>query len=128
MQVKTLYLSDDGRIEGIEFEGWGWYLMQRLMHYIPNYLSNMKTGFITNTKRFDSIDFQSVLDEFARDDFKEAYSYSAFSTKYGKEKMLKKIFDGFDELKPKAQILYLKKLNGLSKQNIYAYFALMFRV
>ena len=55
-------------------------------------------------------------------------SYSAFATNYAKEKILRKIFDGFEDLKPKAKIEYLKKLDGLTKQSFYAYFATLNRI
>jgi hypothetical protein len=128
LQIRKIYLSNDGLIKNIEFEGWGWYMIQKLKHDIPNYLSDFKEGFITNTKQFDSFDYFNVIDEFARDDYIDAYSYSALSTKYAKEKILKKIFDGFDDLKPKEKIEYIKKLNGVSKQGLFAYFAFMFRI
>lgn len=97
--------------------------MQYIKRYIPSFMTNFKPGFIVNTRRFDTLDFFEVADEFSQNDFMDAMSYSAFATKYAKEKILDKIFDGFEELKPKAKIEYLKKLDGLTKQSFYAYFA-----
>ncbi len=126
--VRKIFLSDDGQIEGIEFENWSWYVMQYLKHHIPAYMNNLKKGFIVNTRRFDTLDFFEVADEFSQNDFRDAMSYSAFATNYAKEKILHKIFDGFEDLKPKAKIEYLKKLDGLTKQSFYAYFATLNRI
>lgn len=126
--IQKIYLSNDGKITNIEFENWGWYLMQLTKKYIPSHMSEVKAGFVLNTKRFDTLDFQTVVGEYAINDFRDAYSYSAFSTNYAKEKILNKIFDGFEDLKSRAKIEYLKKLNGLSKQALYAYVALIYRI
>ena len=126
--VRKLYLSDDGQIDSIEFENWSWYVMQYTKRHIPEFMDNFKPGFIVNTRRFDTLDFFEVADEFSQNDFRDALSYSEFATKYAKEKILAKIFDGFEDLKPKAKIEYLKKLDGLTKQSFYAYFAALNRI
>jgi hypothetical protein len=126
--VRKLYLSDDGQIDSLEFENWSWYVMQYTKRHIPEFMADFKPGFIVNTRYFDTLDFFEVADEFSQNDFRDAMSYSAFATNYAKEKILHKIFDGFENLKPKAQIEYLKKLDGLTKQSFYAYFATLNRI
>ena len=126
--VRKLYLTDDGQIDSMEFENWSWYVMQYIKRRIPAFMANFKSGFIMNTRKFSTLDFFEVADEFSQNDFRDAMSYSAFATNYGKEKILHKIFDRFEDLKPKAKIEYLKKLDGLTKQSFYAYFAGLNRV
>jgi hypothetical protein len=126
--VRKLYLSDDGQIDSMEFENWSWYVMQYTKRHIPEFMADFKNGFIMNTRQFSTLDFFDVADEFSQNDFRNALSYSAFATNYAKEKILRKIFDGFEDLKPKAKIEYLKKLDGLTKQSFYAYFATLNRI
>ncbi len=128
MQLKKIYISDDGNIENVEFEGWGWYVIQYLKRNVHWYLNDFPSSFIKNTIQFGSATFFEALDEFKENGFRDAYSYGAYGSAYAEKKMENKIFGGFEKLEPKEQIAYLKSLNGITPQMVYSYFASVFRL
>ncbi len=127
LQLKKIYISDTGEIENIEFEGYAWFVFQYFKKLIPEYQPKIKEGFILNTKKFPSLDYDTVMEEFMRNDLADTYSYNPFATKYAKEKWLKKVFDGLDKLSAQEKIDYLIKLNSPSKEYIYAVFSTVLR-
>lgn len=127
LQLKTVYLSDEGEIKNIEFEGYGWFVFQYFKNLIPEYRPKLKDGFILNKKKFESLDYSKVIEEFTQNDLVDVYSYNAFATKYAKEKHLKKIFGGFENLLSQEKIDYLIKLNSPTKEMIFALFATLIR-
>lgn len=122
LHIRHIYLSNDGRIEGIEFEPFAWYIINYFMHRAKEYTPNVPKGFITNTRKFESFDYFKMIDELDANDMRETYSYNAFATSYSKEKLIKNIFDGFEKLPTQEKIDYLIKLNSPSKEKILAYF------
>lgn len=127
LNVKTFYLSNDGNIENLEFEGWAWYMLNYFNKFSPFYLHNLPSGLILNTKKFESLDYNKVLTEFAKNNYRDTYSTSIFATKYAKEKILKKIFSGIENLTNRQKIDYLMKLNTPSHELIYSIFAAAFQ-
>lgn len=50
-----IHLSNDGKILKIEFERWGWYILNYIDKHIPNYLNNLKKKGLTITNGYDEI-------------------------------------------------------------------------
>ena len=46
LQLKKVYISNDGEIENIEFEGYGWFIFQYFKKILPEYQPKLKDGFI----------------------------------------------------------------------------------
>ncbi|MCX6719179.1 MAG: hypothetical protein NTZ38_02265, partial [Candidatus Taylorbacteria bacterium] len=121
--LKKIYLSNTGTIEAVEFEGWSWYIIKYLKQNVLWYLDDLKTGFMTNKKEFESLDFFKVLDEFAKNQFRDTYSYNAFSTDYSREKFEDKIFGDLDEKTDKEKMEYFIALSTMSREFFYSAFA-----
>ena len=94
---------------------------------IPEYQPKIKEGFILNTKKFESLDYNRVIGEFMKNDLKDTYSYNIFATEYAKEKWLKKVFGDFESLSNNEKIEYLIKLNSPTKEMFNAYFSTILR-
>lgn len=127
LQLKKIYISDTGEIENIEFEGYGWFVFQYFKKLIPEYQPKIKEGFILNTKKFPSLDYNEAMAEFIKNDLTDTYSYNAFATKYAKEKLIKKIFGGFEKLPRQEKIDYLIKLNSPTREYTTALFSTILR-
>jgi len=120
LQLKKVYISDTGEIENIEFEGYSWFVLQYFKKLIPEYQPKVKEGFILNTRKFATLDYNEVIKEFMQNDLADTYSYNPFATKYAKEKWLEKVFGGFENLSTQEKIDYLINLNSPSKEAIFA--------
>jgi len=127
LQLKKIYISDDGKIENIEFEGFAWFIFQYFKKMIPEYQPKIKEGFILNTKKFPSLDYDVVMEEFMKNDLADTYSYNSFYTKYAKEKWLKKVFGDFEKLSTQEKIDYLIRLNSPTPENTIASFSTILR-
>lgn len=127
MQIKKIYISNDGEIENIEFEGFSWFAFQYFKKLIPEYNPKIKEGFIVNTRKFNSLDYNEVIEEFIRNDLADTYSYNSFATKYAKEKLLEKIFGDFEKTPRQEKIDYLIKLNSPTKEAIIALISTILR-
>ena len=126
--LKKVYLSSNGKIESIEFEGWSWFCVSYFKSNIFGYPTNTSNGFILNKRKFDTTNILKCLEEFERDNFKNTYSYSSFATAYAEKKLVDKIFGDFEKLDKDTKIKYLCDLNTLSIEFIYAYFVPIFGV
>ena len=122
LQVKHIYLSNDGHIENIEFEPFGWFIFQYFRNQIREYIPDVPDGFILNTKKFSSFDYEKNLEELLLSDLKETYSYNVFATDYAKEKFINSIFDGFETLTAQEKIDYLIKLNSPTQEMLFTQF------
>jgi hypothetical protein len=120
-QIRHIYLSNDGHIENIEFEPFAWFILNYFMNLVREYEPDVPRGFITNTKEFESFDYFKVVEELTDNDLKDTYSYNAFATEYSKEKMIKIIFGGFENLSVQEKIDYLAKLNAPTKEMFFAH-------
>jgi hypothetical protein len=127
LQLKKIYISDKGEIENIEFEGFAWFMFQYFKKLIPEYQPKIKEGFVLNTKKFQSLDCDEVIEEFMQNDLLDTYSYNPFATKYAREKFLKKVFEGFEELSTQEKIDYLIKLNSPTKEYFFSVLSTLVR-
>lgn len=127
MHVRHVWLSRDGHIENIEFEPFAWFIFKYFSNMVRIYRPDVPAGFITNTKEFASYDYQEVLQEISDNDMKETYSYNSFATLYAKEKIIKKIFDGFEDLPAQGKIDYLIKLFSPTREMIFAHLRAVMR-
>ncbi len=74
--TKHVYISDIGIVEKIEFEPWGWYILNFMEKQVPNYLWSLKKHGvdITNdhTDQFLKKDFSAAIAYFESEGFEEA--------------------------------------------------------
>jgi hypothetical protein len=122
VNLKKIYLSGEGKIENIELEGFSWFSFLYIQKEIPEYRPKTKERFILNTKRFNSLDPFEIIEEFKKNNFIGTFSDNVFTTKYAKEKLLNKIFGGFNDLSNQEKIDYLIKLNSPTPEYIKAMF------
>jgi len=127
LNLKKVYLSEEGEIENIEMEGFSWFAFNYFRKNIPEYIPKVKEGFILNKKEFKTLDCFEVMEEFIKNDLIDTFSYNAFATKHSKKKLLDKIFGGFDKLSNDEKIDYLKKLNSITPEAINAMFSTILR-
>lgn len=121
LHIKHVCLSNDGRIENIEFEPFAWFLLNYFMNMAKEYTPTATKGFVTNTKKFEMFNYFEMIEELDANDMAETYSYNAFATPYAKEKLLKNIFGDFEKLPNQEKIDYLIKLNSPTKEMVFAH-------
>lgn len=75
---KKIYISNDGKILQIEFERWGWYIMNYINKRIPNYLGDLKGKGVDITNGYDAITdlgIREAIEEFRGSNFLEAMNW-----------------------------------------------------
>ena len=75
---KKIYISDSGKIEKIEFERWGWYIMNYFDKRFPNYLNNLKVNGVVITNGYDAnteLGIREAINEFRGSNFYEALNW-----------------------------------------------------
>ena len=75
---KKIYISNDGKIMKIEFERWGWYIMNYIDRRFPNYLNNLKEKGVVITNGYDDItelDIGEAVKAFKGSNFLEAMNW-----------------------------------------------------
>ena len=75
---KKIYVSNDGKILKIEFERWGWYIMNYIDRRFPNYLNNLKEKGVIITNGYDEItelDIGEAVKVFKGSNFLEAMNW-----------------------------------------------------
>lgn len=127
LHIRHVYISNDGRIENIEFEPFAWFLINYFKNIAREYMPTASKGFVMNTKKFETLDYFKMIEELDANDMAETYSYNAFATEYSKEKLLKNIFGDFEKLNTKEKIDYLIKLNSPTQEMVFAHFRAVVR-
>ena len=59
---KKIYISNDGKILKIEFERWGWYILNYIDKNVPNYLHNLKKKGVIITNGYDEITDMDIME------------------------------------------------------------------
>ena len=75
---KKIYISNSGKIERIEFERWGWYIMNYFDKRFPNYLNNLKANDMVITNGYDAITelgIREAINGFRGSNFYEALNW-----------------------------------------------------
>jgi hypothetical protein len=75
---KKIYISDSGKIEKLEFERWGWYIMNYFDKRFPNYLNNLKANGVVIMNGYDAIielGIREAIEEFRGSNFYEALNW-----------------------------------------------------
>jgi len=75
---KKIYISNSGKIEKIEFERWGWYIMNYFDRRFPNYLNNLKSNGVIIMNGYDAIielGIREAINEFRGSNFYEALNW-----------------------------------------------------
>lgn len=75
---KKIYISNEGKILKIEFERWGWYIMNYIDKQFPNYLNDLKAKEITIVNGHDEITelgIREAINEFRGSNFLEAMNW-----------------------------------------------------
>jgi hypothetical protein len=111
--TKKVYISNRGEIMSIEFERWGWYILNYIDRISLNYLNNLKqqeVNILNQKDETSDLDITEAVDYFKEGDFENAlnnnstsYFYSIFSIL---QKMMKTVLGG-DTEKIKLQTINL---------------------
>ena len=75
---KKIYISNDGKILKIEFERWGWYILNYFDRRFPNYLNSLKEKDVIITNGYDAItelEIREAINEFRGSNFYEALNW-----------------------------------------------------
>lgn len=75
---KKIYISNSGKIERIEFERWGWYILNYFDRKFPNYLNSLKEKGVIITNGYDAItelEIREAINEFKGSNFYEALNW-----------------------------------------------------
>ena len=75
---KKIYISNDGKIQKIEFERWGWYIMKYFDKRFPNYLNNLKEQGVIISNGYDEItelDISEAVRAFKGSNFQEVMNW-----------------------------------------------------
>lgn len=92
--TKKVYISNRGEILSIEFEKWGWYILNYIDKKFPNYLNNLKAqGIVVLNKKDETsnMDITEAVDYFKDGDFKDALNNNSTSYFYSIFSILKKM-------------------------------------
>ena len=76
--TKKIYLSNTGKVEKIELERWGWYVMNYINRHIPDYLTNLKKSGVIITNGYDEIlnmNIVEAIEYFKGSNFMEAMNW-----------------------------------------------------
>ena len=99
--TKHIYISDSGAIEEIEFEKWGWYVLNLINRNNPNYLWNIKNaGVIIKNDTTDELigkELMEAIKYFEERDYTEALHNHLSDTLYQYFAVVKKMMKGFYE-------------------------------
>ena len=75
---KKIYISNDGKILKIEFERWGWYILNYFDRRFPNYLNSLKEKGVVIANGYDKItelEIREAINEFRGSNFYEALNW-----------------------------------------------------
>ncbi len=75
---KKIYISNEGKIEKIEFERWGWYVLNYIDKRFPDYLNSLKQKGVVITNGYDKIiemDINEAVHSFKGSNFLEATNW-----------------------------------------------------
>lgn len=128
--TKHVNISYDGKIESIELEEWGWYILNFINRKFPNYLPNLKNQGVkiinnakddwlsldpeTASRRFDEESFKTILNSYSAGPYHEMAKNLKFMIKTGlndpSERQKEKIMDVFGRMMSPDVILKMKLL------------------
>jgi len=88
--IKNIYLTNDGKISEITLEKWCDFLFQLIKRKLPNYLNGIENKIIDRIN-FDFLNFNNAIESFAKDDYKDTFSFGEFGSMCSKDKLFKEI-------------------------------------
>lgn len=112
--VEKIYLSNNGVIQKIKFEGLIDYLFQFLKSKIPGYYQNSRISII-ESENFKSLDLKYVFNKFKQDNFRNTLSYFMYGTKYSEDKQIEQLFKNMEGAAPRQIIKTLYFAKSLSR-------------
>jgi len=89
--IKTIYISNSGRITKIELEGLGDFLFQYLENQIPGYMPT-KILPIVYKKKIDDFNILNVIKEWEKNSFRNTLSHFMFNSNYSEKRQMERLF------------------------------------
>lgn len=112
--TKKIYLSDRGKIVEVEFERWGWYILNYIDHHIPGYLSGLEKKGIVITNGADEIldlEIEDAIAYFNDGNFLDAmhwFDVGSISDLFTVPQTMIKAMDAGPEDVQKAMVMFLE--------------------
>lgn len=110
--TKKIFISNSGEIESIEFERWGWYILNFIDKNFPNYFYNLKQQGVKILNKEDEIlnlDVDEAI-EYFDNNFEEALHNHSVTFFYSILSMLRKMVSAMTDGDPQKTNLAILKM------------------
>lgn len=123
---KKVYISDEGEVKAIELQGIDQWLFKYLQKEIPNYGKDLKIKVIDKLNLPDNYNLTEIIKYFRKNNYKDVVTWSAFVSKYSRNKEIDKMLKIINKEGFENQIAFWKRARDYIWQDMTFFYGVTY--